>query len=47
MCSSLAICAQITTNFTSAEGYEDGGLQAHSDWYAASDNGVNHFWSNY
>ena len=43
MCSSLAICAQTTTNFTSAEGYEDGGLQAHSDWYAASGNGVNHF----
>lgn len=42
-CLSLAVSAQTTVNFTSADGYEDGGLQANADWYAANANGVNYF----
>ncbi len=43
LCISLAVSAQTTVNFTTAEGYADGGLQAHADWYAANANGVNYF----
>lgn len=42
-CVSLAVSAQTTVNFTSDDGYSDGGLQAHNDWYAANANGVNYF----
>ena len=44
LCISLAVSAQMTTvNFTTGQGYNDGGLQAHADWYAANSNGVNYF----
>ena len=43
LCISLAVSAQITVNFNSGDGYVDGGLQAHADWYAANSNGVNYF----
>lgn len=43
LCISLAVSAQTTVNFTSGEGYADGGLQAHNDWYAANTTSVNYF----
>lgn len=43
LCISLGVSAQTTVNFTSTEGYADGGLQAHADWYAAANSPVNHF----